>query len=106
MVFLEFVEALLGCALVYVTSGMLEEQAAQDNQKSFRTKSVSEETTNVSLNSEYFLSQVKLMQSCSILLYVHLEGEVRACNCPVLPEHGTLPSSGISLGPSAFSVCC
>ncbi|XP_064009832.1 radial spoke head 10 homolog B-like isoform X2 [Pogoniulus pusillus] len=57
MVFLEFVEALLGCASVYVTSGMLKEQAAHDNQKSFRTKSVSEETTNVSLNSEYFLSQ-------------------------------------------------
>ncbi|XP_068002859.1 radial spoke head 10 homolog B-like isoform X1 [Melanerpes formicivorus] len=52
LVFLEFVEALLGCALVYVTSDMLKEQVAHDNQqRSFRAKSVSEGTT------EYFLSQ-------------------------------------------------
>ncbi|NXX37813.1 R10B2 protein, partial [Tricholaema leucomelas] len=58
LVFLEFVEALLACASVYVTSGMLKEQTAHDNQKSFTTKSVSEGSTNVSLYSEYFPSQL------------------------------------------------
>ncbi|NWR68157.1 R10B2 protein, partial [Bucorvus abyssinicus] len=64
LVFLEFVEALLDCALVYVTSDMVKEQVARDNRKrsSFRIKGLSERTTNVSLYSEYSLSQVKPMR--------------------------------------------
>ncbi|KAM9261454.1 radial spoke head 10 homolog B [Cariama cristata] len=59
LVFLEFVEALLECALVYVTSDMIKEQVACDNQKrsSFRIESLFEGTTNVSLHPEYSLSQ-------------------------------------------------
>ncbi|XP_009948940.1 PREDICTED: radial spoke head 10 homolog B2-like [Leptosomus discolor] len=59
LVFLEFVEALLECALVYVTSDMIKEQVAHDNQKrsSFRIKGLSEGTTNVSLYPEYSLPQ-------------------------------------------------
>ncbi|XP_051488057.1 radial spoke head 10 homolog B-like isoform X1 [Apus apus] len=59
LVFLEFVEALLGCALVYVTSDMIKEQVDRDSRKrsSFRTKGPSEEITNISLSSEFSLSQ-------------------------------------------------
>ncbi|XP_052628615.1 radial spoke head 10 homolog B-like isoform X5 [Harpia harpyja] len=59
LVFLEFVEALLDCALVYVTSDMIKEQVARDNRKrsSFRIEGLSEGTTNVSLYPEYSLSQ-------------------------------------------------
>ncbi|XP_009580721.1 PREDICTED: radial spoke head 10 homolog B-like [Fulmarus glacialis] len=59
LVFLEFVEALLDCALVYVTSDMIKEQVDRDNQKrsSFRIEGLSEGTTNVSLYPEYSLSQ-------------------------------------------------
>ncbi|XP_009318269.1 PREDICTED: radial spoke head 10 homolog B [Pygoscelis adeliae] len=59
LVFLEFVEALLHCALVYVTSDMIKEQVDHDHQKriSFRTEGLSEGTTNVSLYPEYSLSQ-------------------------------------------------
>ncbi|XP_050761667.1 radial spoke head 10 homolog B2-like [Gymnogyps californianus] len=59
LVFLEFVEALLDCALVYVTSDMIKEQVARDNQKrsSFRIEGLSEGTTDVSLYPEYSLSQ-------------------------------------------------
>ncbi|NXG59971.1 R10B2 protein, partial [Hemiprocne comata] len=65
LVFLEFVEALLGCALVYVTSDMIKEQVDQDDQKrrSFRIEGPSERITNASLSPEYSLSQVKLMQT-------------------------------------------
>ncbi|NXG94675.1 R10B2 protein, partial [Stercorarius parasiticus] len=60
LVFLEFVEALLDCALVSVTSDMIKEQVDCDYQKtsSFRIGSISEGTTNVSLYPEYSLSQV------------------------------------------------
>ncbi|NWX15889.1 R10B2 protein, partial [Aegotheles bennettii] len=59
LVFLEFVEALLDCALVYVTSDMIKEQVDHDNQKSnnVRMEVLSEETTNVSQYPEYSLSQ-------------------------------------------------
>nr|XP_009492073.1 PREDICTED: radial spoke head 10 homolog B2-like [Pelecanus crispus] len=59
LVFLEFVEALLDCALVYVTSDMIKEQVDGANQKrsSFRIEGLSEGTTNVSLYPEYSLSQ-------------------------------------------------
>ncbi|KAM6121567.1 radial spoke head 10 homolog B [Phoenicopterus ruber ruber] len=65
LVFLEFVEALLGCALVYVTSDMIKEQVDRDNRKrsSFRIKSLSEETTNMSLYPEYSLSQCTCSRS-------------------------------------------
>ncbi|KAM6078004.1 radial spoke head 10 homolog B isoform 1-T2 [Theristicus caerulescens] len=59
LVFLEFVEALLDCASVYVTSDMIKEQVDRDNQKksSFRIEGLSEGTTNVPLYPEYSLSQ-------------------------------------------------
>ncbi|KAK4813804.1 hypothetical protein QYF61_026386 [Mycteria americana] len=59
LVFLEFVEALLDCALVYVTSDMIKKQVDRDSQKrsSFRIEGLSEGTTNVSLYPEYSLSQ-------------------------------------------------
>ncbi|KAM6054398.1 radial spoke head 10 homolog B [Chlamydotis macqueenii] len=59
LVFLEFVEALLGCALVYVTSDMIKEQVDCEKQKgsSFRMEDLSEGTTNVSLYPEHSLSQ-------------------------------------------------
>ncbi|XP_042654802.1 radial spoke head 10 homolog B2 isoform X5 [Tyto alba] len=59
LVFLEFVEALLDCALVYVTSDMIKEQVACDNRKrsSFISTGLSEGATNVSLYPEYSLSQ-------------------------------------------------
>ncbi|XP_019329545.1 PREDICTED: radial spoke head 10 homolog B [Aptenodytes forsteri] len=65
LVFLEFVEALLHCALVYVTSDMIKEQVDHDHQKriSFRTKGLSEGTTNVSLYPEYCLSQYTYSRS-------------------------------------------
>ncbi|NXY62502.1 R10B2 protein, partial [Callaeas wilsoni] len=49
MVFLEFFEALLECALVYVTEDMIPEKEAEDNQKrrSFEIKEFSKETTAV-----------------------------------------------------------
>ncbi|XP_035195575.1 radial spoke head 10 homolog B2-like isoform X3 [Oxyura jamaicensis] len=59
LVFLEFIEALLDCALVYVTNDMIKEQVDHDNQKrrNFRAEDFSEKTTNVSLCPEYSLSQ-------------------------------------------------
>ncbi|XP_009863983.1 PREDICTED: radial spoke head 10 homolog B-like [Apaloderma vittatum] len=59
LVFLEFVEALLNCALVYVTSDMIKEQVAcvHEKRSSFRVKGLSEGTTVVSLYPEYSLSQ-------------------------------------------------
>ncbi|XP_021267280.1 radial spoke head 10 homolog B2 isoform X2 [Numida meleagris] len=60
LVFLEFVEALLHCALVYVTSGMIKEQVDRDNQKrsNFRTEGFSEGTTDVTFHTQYSLSQL------------------------------------------------
>ncbi|KAM4765211.1 radial spoke head 10 homolog B [Cyanocitta cristata] len=51
MVFLEFFEALLECALVYVTEDMILEKAAQDDQKrsSIEIKEFSRKTSAVSL---------------------------------------------------------
>ncbi|CAN8191909.1 unnamed protein product [Coccothraustes coccothraustes] len=51
MVFLEFFEALLECALVYVTEDMILKKEAQDNEKrsSFEIKELSKETSAVSL---------------------------------------------------------
>uniref|UniRef100_A0A663N738 Radial spoke head 10 homolog B2 n=1 Tax=Athene cunicularia TaxID=194338 RepID=A0A663N738_ATHCN len=65
LVFLEFVEALLDCALVYVTSDMIKEQVACDNRKrsSFRIEGLSEGTTTVSLYPEHSVTQVKLMET-------------------------------------------
>ncbi|XP_065540437.1 radial spoke head 10 homolog B isoform X2 [Lathamus discolor] len=58
LVFLEFVEALLACALVYVTSDMIKEQEACENESSsFRMEVVSKKTTCVSLFPDYTLSQ-------------------------------------------------
>ncbi|XP_063270148.1 radial spoke head 10 homolog B-like isoform X2 [Prinia subflava] len=59
MVFLEFFEALLECALVYVTEDMIQQKEARDDQKisSFEIK----ETSAVS-HTEYFLSQ--LLRPC------------------------------------------
>ncbi|XP_026715074.1 radial spoke head 10 homolog B2-like isoform X2 [Athene cunicularia] len=59
LVFLEFVEALLDCALVYVTSDMIKEQVACDNRKrsSFRIEGLSEGTTTVSLYPEHSVTQ-------------------------------------------------
>ncbi|XP_068278422.1 radial spoke head 10 homolog B-like [Nyctibius grandis] len=59
LVFLEFVEALLDCALVYVTSDMIKEQVDHGDQKrrSFRIEGLSEGTTDESLSPEYSLSQ-------------------------------------------------
>ncbi|NWU63253.1 R10B2 protein, partial [Pterocles burchelli] len=64
LVFLEFVEALLDCALVYVTSDMIKEQVDRDNQKrsSFRIEGLSEGTIKVSQYSQHSLSQVKLVK--------------------------------------------
>ncbi|XP_013032531.3 radial spoke head 10 homolog B-like isoform X3 [Anser cygnoides] len=65
LVFLEFVEALLDCALVYVTNDMIKEQVDHDNQKrsNFRVEDFSEKTTNVSLCPEYSLSQYTYSRS-------------------------------------------
>ncbi|GAB0196609.1 radial spoke head 10 B-like [Grus japonensis] len=65
LVFLEFVEALLDCASVYVTSDMIKEHIDRDNQtrSSFRIKGVSEGITNVSLYPEYSLSQCNYSRS-------------------------------------------
>lgn len=89
MVFLDFFEALVECALVYVTEDMIPKKEAQDGQKSsfeeaqnyekrssFETKELSKDTSPVSV-TEHSLSQVKLMQTCPVLLRVHLESEVR-----------------------------
>ncbi|KAI6076468.1 Radial spoke head 10-like protein B2 isoform X4 [Aix galericulata] len=59
LVFLEFVEALLDCALVYVTNDVIKEQVDHDNQKksNSRVEVFSKKTTNVSLCPEYSLSQ-------------------------------------------------
>lgn len=72
MVFLEFFEALLECALVYVTEDMIRKKEAQDNEKrsSFEIKELSKETSAASL-TEGSAPQVKLMQPCSMLLCVH-----------------------------------
>ncbi|KAM6407615.1 radial spoke head 10 homolog B [Rhynochetos jubatus] len=65
IVFLEFVEALLDCALVYVTSDLMKERVDGDDQKiaSFRIGRLSEGTTNVSLYPEYSLSQCTYSRS-------------------------------------------
>ncbi|XP_015732109.1 radial spoke head 10 homolog B2 isoform X2 [Coturnix japonica] len=59
LVLLEFLEALLHCALVYVTSDMMKEQVDRDNEKSnLRMESFSEGTANVPFYTQSFLSQV------------------------------------------------
>ncbi|XP_014806886.1 PREDICTED: radial spoke head 10 homolog B2-like isoform X1 [Calidris pugnax] len=65
LVFLEFVEALLDCALVYVTRDMIKEQVDGDYQKisSFRTENLSKGTTNTSLYPQYSLSQYTYSRS-------------------------------------------
>ncbi|XP_062444682.1 radial spoke head 10 homolog B-like isoform X1 [Rhea pennata] len=59
LVFLEFVEALLDCALVYVTNDVIKQQGDLDSQKggSFRTGKLSEGTATMTQYPEYFLSQ-------------------------------------------------
>ncbi|XP_010022235.1 PREDICTED: radial spoke head 10 homolog B-like [Nestor notabilis] len=59
LVFLEFVEAILACALVYVTSDMIKEQEAHENESrsTFRTDVLSKKTTYVSVFPDYSLSQ-------------------------------------------------
>ncbi|NXA52244.1 R10B2 protein, partial [Nothocercus julius] len=61
LVFLEFFEALLDCALVYVTSDVIKQQVEYYIQKgsSFRIGSPSEGTTTLIQYPEYYLSQVK-----------------------------------------------
>ncbi|NXY29690.1 R10B2 protein, partial [Pomatorhinus ruficollis] len=58
MVFLDFFEALVECALVYVTEDMILKKEAQDDQKrsSFEIKEFSKDTSAVSL-TEHSLSQ-------------------------------------------------
>lgn len=75
-----FFVCFLKCALMYVTKDMIWETAAQDNQKrsSVEIKEFSKKSSAVSL-TECSLPQVMLMQTCSVLLCVHLEGEVRPC---------------------------
>ncbi|XP_014108201.1 PREDICTED: radial spoke head 10 homolog B [Pseudopodoces humilis] len=55
MVFLEFFEALLECALVYVTEDMILKKEAQDNQKrsSFEIKKLFKENSAVSLTGHF-----------------------------------------------------
>ncbi|XP_027733963.1 radial spoke head 10 homolog B2 isoform X1 [Empidonax traillii] len=55
LVFLEFFEALLECAVVYVTPDMAKELMAQDdqNREGFRFKNFSRETSTLSLYSGY-----------------------------------------------------
>ncbi|NWV61715.1 R10B2 protein, partial [Malurus elegans] len=55
LVFLEFFEALLECALVCVTDDMIPEQVVQDNRERNirKIKGLSKETSTVSLYSEY-----------------------------------------------------
>ncbi|KAJ7401400.1 Radial spoke head 10 B [Pitangus sulphuratus] len=55
LVFLEFFEALLECAVVYVTPDMAKEHMAQDDQNraGFRFKNFSRETSTLSLYSGY-----------------------------------------------------
>nr|XP_013806363.1 PREDICTED: radial spoke head 10 homolog B2-like [Apteryx mantelli mantelli] len=59
LVFLEFVEALLDCALVYVTSDVVKQQVDRYSQKgsSFRIENLSEGTTAMAHYPEYSLSQ-------------------------------------------------
>ncbi|NWQ76561.1 RS10B protein, partial [Columbina picui] len=91
LVFLEFVEALLDCALVFVTGDVIKEQADRDNQKrsSFGIAGLSEGTTKVSLCPEYSLSQVNLMQT-SECLHVPCRSGIatvlcsRTCCCPAV----------------------
>ncbi|NXE19656.1 R10B2 protein, partial [Ardeotis kori] len=72
LVFLEFVEALLGCALVYVTSDTIKEEVDREKQKrsSFRIEGLSEGTTNISLYPEHSLSQDRFPRTskCETLL--------------------------------------
>ncbi|XP_064887684.1 radial spoke head 10 homolog B isoform X4 [Columba livia] len=67
LVFLEFVEALLDCALVFVTGDVIKEQADRDNQKrsSFGIAGQSEGTTDASLYPEYSLSQCTTNRSAA-----------------------------------------
>lgn len=61
MVFLEFFEALLECALVYVTEDMILKQEAEDNQKTSSSEiNLPEETSAVSFTEPSAL-QVKMM---------------------------------------------
>ncbi|KAM9556260.1 radial spoke head 10 homolog B isoform 2-T2 [Guaruba guarouba] len=59
LVFLEFVEALLACASVYVTRDMTKKQEAyeKESRSSFTTEVLSKKTTHVSLFPDYSLSQ-------------------------------------------------
>ncbi|KAM9012402.1 radial spoke head 10 homolog B isoform 4-T4 [Ara ararauna] len=59
LVFLEFVEALLACASVYVTRDMIKKQEAceKESRSSFTTEVLSKKTTYVSLFPDYSLSQ-------------------------------------------------
>ncbi|KAM4656552.1 radial spoke head 10 homolog B isoform 2-T2 [Amazona ochrocephala] len=59
LVFLEFVEALLACALVYVTSDMIKEQEAceKESRSSFRMDVLSKKATYVSVFPDCSLSQ-------------------------------------------------
>ncbi|KAJ7410751.1 hypothetical protein WISP_106457 [Willisornis vidua] len=59
LVFLEFFEALLECAVVYITHDMAKEQTARDNQNktSFKLKNFSKGTSTVSLLSECSVPQ-------------------------------------------------
>ncbi|XP_035745159.1 LOW QUALITY PROTEIN: radial spoke head 10 homolog B2 [Egretta garzetta] len=75
LVFLEFVEALLDCALVYVTPDMIKEQVDHDHRarSSFRIEGLSEGTTNVSLYPEYSLSQYTYSGS---IIGIHINDDV------------------------------
>ncbi|NXG34864.1 R10B2 protein, partial [Dromaius novaehollandiae] len=66
LVFLEFVEALLDCALVYVTRDVIKQQVDHCSQKgsSFRIENLSEGTTAMSQYPECSLSQVN--QQCCL----------------------------------------
>ncbi|NWX07985.1 RS10B protein, partial [Caloenas nicobarica] len=95
LVFLEFVEALLDCALVFVTGDVIKEQVDRDNQKrsSFGITGLSEGTTKVSQYPEYSLSQVNLMQTYTSLLF---EAECLHLPC----------KSGIAIVLCSKTCCC
>ncbi|XP_074961129.1 radial spoke head 10 homolog B2-like isoform X1 [Phalacrocorax aristotelis] len=75
LVFLEFVEALLDCALLYVTSDIIKEQVDHDCQarSGFRIEGLSEGTTDVSLYPEYSLSQCTYSRS---IIGTHINDDI------------------------------
>ncbi|NXD09116.1 R10B2 protein, partial [Nothocercus nigrocapillus] len=91
LVFLEFFEALLDCALVYVTSDVIKQQVEYYIQKgsTFRIGSPSEGTTTLIQYPEYYLSQVK--------------GKV---SVPLVPGLATTALKNHKKSPCPFTLIC